>query len=680
MEKIIKKLDINLNSGELLIGLSGLFILSILIIPMPLWALDFLFMSLILFSMLVFFMSSMISQSMDFSSFPSVLLISSVMRLVIIVSATRSILINGSCGKIVESLGSFFLGNNVIIGIVIFTIILTVQYIVITGGTTRISEVTARFTLDAMPGKQMSIDADLNAGLINEEEARIRRKIVEDEADFYGAMDGASKFIRGDTIASIIIIIINLIGGTLMGVIKGVDVYSSFLKYSGISVGMGLIAQISSLLTSVSAGILVSRATSGSNLAYEITEQLFLKVNALWFLAAICGLLFLIPSTPKIILIIIACISAYSAIKKKKIEKRNIEEKEKNKDKKEEEKVNINIFEDDIMELELGYSIVYMISKGKNDLIDKIEKARISLSRELGVLFDPIHVKDNQLITANSYRIKILSSEVAKGIIEPFKLLAINSGSARPIDGRPENIKDPVFMMPSLWILKEEIELFERRGYTVVEPESVIVTHITEVMRKYAHELLTREIVSKMIENTKKKNKAVVDELIPNLLSIGDIHRALANLLRENIPIKNFTTILEAFADAAKTSKDPYFLSETARKYLARIITEKNLNSQNRLDILTFSPGLEQKLISNLKKNDSGFNITLSPNDVHKIIDRIADEAKKLLPQPVVIATSSAIRYPFRKIIEKVLPNISVISYEEINPDVEVKIAGEIYE
>ncbi len=673
------KNNFSLSGGEIAIGLFGLFIVLLLVTPLPSWGLDFLFMSLILFSLLVLFMSGMINQSMEFSSFPSVLLISSVIRLVLIVSATRSILVSGGSGKLVEAVGSFFLGNNSIIGLAVFAIILTVQYIVITGGTTRISEVTARFTLDAMPGKQMSIDADLNSGLIDEQEAKKRRRAVEDEADFYGAMDGASKFIRGDALAAIIIIVINLIGGTVLGVFKGgLDFVQAFEKYSRISVGMGLLAQLSSLLTSISAGILVSRATSGKDLASEMYSQIFIKKEAMFFISAAGLLCAFLPGTPKIVLLSLSIVSLFLAFKLKgKSVTAETEKKEEKKEKKESAKEEL-FYDGDLIEVEIGYGLLSMLSEKENSLIDKVEKARLSVSRELGVPFPLIHLKDSSSLPANSYRINICSSQVAQGRLEPAMVLAINSGSARKVENREENALDPVFGLPSIWINKAERDLFERKGYTVVEASSVLVTHVTEILKKYSAELLTRENVSFMLDNVKKRHKAVIEELTPNLLSIGEIHRGLQQLLKENISLKNLPTILEAFADQARISKDSVSLSEAARKSLYRIITEKNLNSEKVLEIFSLSSELEQKLLSNLKKNEGGYFITIPPSEMNRIAEAIAEKVKEKLPEPAVVTCSSTLRYPLRKIMEKALPGVSFISYEEINPDVKVKIAGQI--
>ncbi|MEW6012079.1 MAG: FHIPEP family type III secretion protein [Elusimicrobiales bacterium] len=674
----IKKIFKGFSVSEAFIAFSIISVVFLLIIPVPLWVLDFLFMALILFSMTVFFISFMITESMEFSAFPSVLLISSLARLVLTVAATKKILIEGSSGKLVESLGGLFLGGNTVIGLVVFAIIITVQYIVITGGTIRISEVSARFTLDAMPGKQMSIDADLNSGIITEEEARKRRRVVEDEADFYGSMDGASKFVRGDAIASIIIILISLIGGMTVALINGSEsVYQAFQKYSKITVGVGLLAQISSLLTSVSAGILVSRATSGSDLASEIFSQIFIKKEILYIISFVSMVVFFIPSSPKIVLLSISVISFYFAFKSKEKPKETKEEKEAvdkrdlNKEETEEE-------DEEEISLELGIGLLGLLGENGNGLYEKIEISRKNLSKEFGFNIPAVRLKNNSLISPNNYSIKIFGWEAGKGNIQPLSLLAINSGLAKKIAGRDENVSDPVFNMPSLWIRKEEKNLFEKNGYTVVSAQSIIITHLGEVLKRYSHELLTRQTVSKMIENLKKKSPSVVDEVIPNLLTVGDIHRALQHLLKENIPIKNFSRIMEAFSDQAKVSKDPVSLGEAARKTLGRVIIEKNSNSEGVLEVYTLSQNLEQKLLTNVKKNEGGFFITLPPSEIARVADSIADYVKKRLPEPAVIACSSAIRYPLKKITEKVLSGVNYISYEEITPDAKVKILGQI--
>jgi len=682
MKFSLKYIISKFSTTELVIAIFAFLFISILVLPVPSWFLDFLFMVLVLFSIVVVYVSASVKQSMDFSSFPSVLLISSFMRLVIIVAATKKILTDGSCGKIVESLGGLFLGDNVIIGLVVFAIILIVQHMVISGGTARISEVSARFTLDAMPGKQMSIDADLNAGLISEEEARKRRQSIEDEADFYGAMDGASKFIRGDTIASIIILVVNLIGGTVLGIVKNdMEIAMAFDKYAKITVGMGLIAQISSLLTSISAGILVSRATSGSDIAYEIGKQIFIKKEFLFFISVFSFIISFIPQTPKFVLYFISILTGYLAVKSLKEKK---DEKMQDDFKLMDDKNKALVLEDPLiyepqsLEVEVGIGLVGIISDGRESIVDKIETARKNVSFEIGVPFEPIHIKDNPLLAPNSYVIKIHGAEITKGNLEPFMLLAINSGTAKRVSNRIENVFDPVFGLPSLWISKEEKDIFEKNGYTVITPQSVLITHITEVIKNNAHLLLTRQMVSNMIDNLKKRTPAVVDELIPNLLSIGEVHRALQNLLREKIPIKNLSLILESFSDQARISKDTVMLSEAARKALSRNIIEKFLNQENELEIFTINPELEQKLVSNLRKNENGYFITITPDEINLIADSIAKVLKERFIENPVIACSSAIRYPLKKLMEKVLPSINFISYEEINPEIKIKIAGQI--
>ncbi|MCX7905411.1 MAG: flagellar biosynthesis protein FlhA [Elusimicrobiales bacterium] len=664
----------NIKFSELLTAFVIIFVVFLLIIPIPNLIIDMLFISIIAFSITVFFISFIISQSMDFSSFPTILLISSFGRLIITVVATKRILMDGSCGKIVESIGNMFLGDNAIIGIVVFAIIITIQYLVIIGGITRISEVSARFTLDAMPGKQMSIDADLNAGLITEEEAKRRRKIIEEEADFYGSMDGASKFVRGDTIASIIVIIIIFIGGTLLGVIKyGLGVYESFEKYATIAIGVGLLTQISSLLTSVAAGILVTRATSGADLATEVASQIFIKKEVLWIAAIVSFFMIFIPSTPKIVLITFSLIMVFVSLyinggKNKEIEEENKESKN-------------QIFEpleEDVILLEIGLGLIGIANEGEENLYTKIENLRKNISKELGFKIPYIVLKESHLISTNSYSIKIFGIELAKGIIQPSSLLAINAGNAKMVEGRKEDSLDPVFMLPSIWIKKDEKFIFEKNGYTVVSPQSIIITHLSEILKKYSYELLTRQTVSEIVDEVKKKYPGTIDDTIPSVLSIGEVHRALQNLLRENIPLKNIRFILEAFCDQSKISKDPISLSEAARKVLARYITEKNLNTEGILEIYTFSPKLEEIISSNVKKTEQGYFISLSPSEITKIADKIAEVAKDRLPEPVVIACSSSIRYAVKKMFEKVLSSVCFMSYDEISSDVKIKVLEQI--
>lgn len=665
----------SIKPSEAITALGIITAVFLLILPIPGFIIDTLFVILIAFSITIFFISFVITQSMDFSSFPTILLISSFARLIITVVATKKILMEGGCGRIVEGLGSVFLGESIIIGLVVFAIIVTVQYIVITGGTTRISEVSARFTLDAMPGKQMSIDADLNAGLITEEEAKRRRKAVEDEADFYGSMDGASKFVRGDAIASIIVMIIVFIGGTILGITKyGLGIYEAFEKYSKIATGMGLITQISSLLTSVAAGILVTRATSGNDLTTEVFSQIIIKKEVFWISSFAVFLMIFIPSTPKLLLLLISGGLFVTSLYVKQKDQRTEEEKEKYDIKNQE----IEPDESDTIYLEIGFGLVGIIGEGDESIYLKVENLRKNISKELGFKIPYIYVKENQFMPLNSYSIKIFGNETAKGTLQPLMLLAINAGNAKMVDNRIEDTQDPVFMLPALWIKKDEKNLFERNGYTVVTPQSVIITHLSEILRKNSWELLTRQSVSEMIDEIKRKYPGTIDDTIPSNLSIGEVHRGLQNLLKENISLKNLRLILEAFCDQAKISKDPVSLSESARKVLSRYITEKNLNHDGTLEIYTFSPRLEEMISSNVKKTDSGYFITLPPSEITKIADRIAEITKNRLPQPVVIVCSSSIRYAVRKVFEKVLNGVSFMSYDEINPDVKIKVLEQI--
>jgi len=667
---------------ELATGGFGIAMLGVLVLPLPSWMLDMLFLALLVAGMLTLFLSAMLSESMEFSAFPSILLLNTVARLAITVAATRSILVNGEAGMLVSAIGDLFLGNNVTVGLAIFLIMVATQFMVVTGGTTRVSEVTARFTLDAMPGKQMAIDADLNAGLITEAEAKTRRKSIEDEADFYGAMDGASKFVRGDAMASIVIVAIDLAGGTVIGMLQGgMPAADAFLKYSQVTVGMGLVTQISSLLTSVTSGILVTRATSGSTLAGEIGGQIFSKPAPLWGVSGILAAGVLVPGSPKIVLMVLSALAGYAASQIKAAADKPdepAEEASKTEARKPEDSLS-GFLQSDLIDVEIGYALIAILHKKEGGFMDKVETIRRNLAKDLGLPVPPIHIKDDVALAPNSYRIKLHEGEVAKGDLRPYELLAINPGSAR--DGlQGEAVTEPVFCMKAVWIKPAQKPEAERLGYTVVDPVSVLVTHLTETLKKYSAEVLTRQQAQLLIEQTRKTSPAVVEELTPGLLSLGEIHRALQNLLRERIPIRSLPLILEAFADQARTSKDVTGLSEAARRSLSRAITAQHQSEGGLLEVHTLSPGWEQKLLASLHKTDSGLAITLPPRDIHALVESIAGTVKTRLPQGTLLVCSAGLRYPLRRLLERSLPSLPILSYDEIWPEAQVKIMGKIDE
>lgn len=676
------KAAMGFKKAELATGGFGVAMLAILLLPVPAWGLDVLFLALIVVGMLTLFLSAMVSESMEFSAFPSILLLGTVARLAITVAATRSILVNGEAGMLVETIGDLFLGNNVTVGLAIFLIMVATQFMVVTGGTTRVSEVTARFTLDAMPGKQMAIDADLNAGLITEPEARARRKAIENEADFFGAMDGASKFVRGDAMASIIIVAINLAGGTIIGMVQGgMPAADAFLKFSQVTVGMGLVTQISSLLTSVTSGILVTRATSGSTLAGEIGSQIFSKPGPLWGVSGILGAAVLVPGSPKIVLMALSGLAAYAAsqIKTAAVEAETAAETGKGKEAKKPEDSLSGFLQADLIDVEIGYALIAIIHKTEGGFMDKVESVRKTLARDLGLPVPPIHIKDDMTLAPNGYRIKLHETEVAKGDLRPYDLMAINPGSAKgAIAG--EAIVEPVFSMQAVWIKPVQKAEAERLGYTVVDPVSVLVTHLTETLKKCSAEVLTRQQTQHLLDQARKTSPAVIEELTPGLLSLGETHRALQNLLRERVPIRSLPLILEAFADQARTSKDISALSEAARRSLSRAITTQHQSDNGMLEVHTLSPAWEQKLLASLHKTDGGIAITLPPRDIHSLVDSIAETVKNRIPQGTVLVCSSGLRYPLRRILERSLPSLPILSYEEIWPEAQVKILGKIDE
>ena len=656
-----------------------------MILPVPPSLLDVLIAINLSFALVIFLNSINIKESLDFSVFPSLLLFTTLLRLALNISTTRQILTGqGENVRIVYTFGNFVIGSNIVVGVIIFFIIIIVQFIVITRGAERVSEVAARFTLDAMPGKQMAVDADLNAGIITEEEARERRKKIQKEADFYGAMDGASKFVKGDAIAAILITFINALGGLIIGVaMRGEDVTEAIQKYLLLSVGDGIAAQIPALLISTATGIVVTKAADESKLSESLIKQLFeFHPRVLYTVGGILAVLALIPTMPKIPLFFLSGsmiamgFKMSSSLKKiEGIEDRQIEQKEVEELRKPENVVNL-LYVDPI-EVEFGYGIIPLADKEQGgDLLERVVMIRRQLALELGIIVPTIRLRDNMALKPYEYRINIKGVEVARAELMSDSLLAINPGFVtEQIEGIPT--KEPAFGLDALWISSSLKERAEMAGYTVVDLPSVIATHLTEIIRRYAHELLTRQDVQKLIDNVKEVNPVVVDELIPKLMTVGEVQKVLANLLKERISIRDMVTILETLADWAPTTKDTDILTEYVRQAMARYITKKYV-SGDVLEAITLSPEVEEKIMNSIQKTEQGSFLNLPPDYLQKLINNLSNILEKLVSvsaQPIVIC-SPIVRLYFRRLIENIFPDVVVLSYNEILPSVQIKTVG----
>lgn len=672
-----------LRHSDVLIALAVITIVIMMIIPLPPVILDIFLALNITLSLIIVLVAIYNVEPLQFSVFPSLLLMTTLFRLALNVSSTRLILLEGYAGEVITAFGNFVVGGNAVVGFIVFVILIIIQFIVITKGAERVAEVAARFTLDAMPGKQMAIDADLNAGLIGDIDARERRRKIQREADFYGAMDGASKFVKGDAIAAIIIIIINIVGGFAIGMIdRNMSITQALQNYTLLTVGEGLVNQIPALLISTATGLVVTRAASDANLGHDIMNQLLTNPRifaicggVLFFLAMVPGL----PGIPFFTLAFVVLGIAYTlnaALKNSAETEVTRQEEKEIEDVRKPENV-LNLLQVDPMELEIGYSLIPLVDAGQGgDLLDRVVMIRRQCALELGLIVPTIRIRDNIQLKPNAYIIKIKGVEITKGELMPDHYLAMNSGNAYEEISGIDTV-EPAFGLPAKWVPDSAREAAELAGYTVVDPVSVLTTHLTEIIKSYAHEILGRQEVQTLIDTVKQNYPAVVEELIPNLASIGDILKVLANLLRERVSIRDMVTILETLADYASLTKDPEILTEYVRHALARQISKQYLVN-NVLTCITVDPQLENTINSSAQRSEQGSYVALEPQMMQTFINNLTSELSKLTNlgyQPLVL-TSPAVRLYFRKLTERVAPNLVVLSYGELEPRIEVQALG----
>lgn len=673
-----------LQVNELSVIIIVVLILVMLLIPLPSWILDFLLTINLLVAFTVLLLTMNVKKSLEFSVFPTLLLLTTLFRLALSVSSTRLILLHAEAGAVIDAFGNVVAGNNTIVGFVMFTILTIIQFMVITKGSERVAEVAARFTLDAMPGKQMSIDADLNAGLINEVQARSRRREIEREADFYGAMDGASKFVKGDAIAGILIIFIDIIGGFIIGATqKGFTIQESLRTYSLLTIGDGLVSQVPALLLSTATGILVTRAASEDNLGSDLTRQLIAYPKIFYFVSGMIAFFGLIPNMPKFSFFTMAAVVAYFAYHLSQVPVTLPEaaaaESESAVDEGQKGPENVSsLLQIDPMELEIGYRLIPLVDPNQGgDLFERVTMIRRQTALELGMVLPPIRIRDNMQLSPTSYLIKIKGVEIAGGEIIPNYYLAMDPGIvAQPVEGIATT--EPAFGLPALWITEAQRDEAEIAGYTVVDPPSVLATHLTEVIKGHAYELLGRQEVQSLINNVKEEYSVVVNELIPNLMSVGEIQKVLVNLLKEGVPIRNLVTILETLADNAPLTKDIEYLTETVRQALARQITKLIQADDGIIRVITVDPGLEQMLMKAQKEAKETGGFSMDPRLIQNIYDRLGELIKEMTGsgyQPVILC-SPGIRLTFRKLTERLASKIMVLSYNEIIAEAEVHSVG----
>lgn len=660
--------------SDIIIGFSVVGIIGVMILPVPPLLLDLMLSFSISISIVILVTSIYIKKPLDFSVFPSILLMTTLFRLALNVSSTRLILLKGSegvdaAGEVIKSFGNFVVGGNYVVGFVIFLILITINFIVITKGAGRIAEVAARFTLDGMPGKQMSIDADLNAGLIDEKEARKRRRLVSEEADFYGAMDGASKFVRGDAIAGIIITLINIVGGFVIGVFqKGMPVSEAAKTYTILTIGDGLVSQIPALLISTAAGIIVSRAGSEVDLGNEITKQVVINPKTLGTAAVIMAVLGIVPGLPHIPFFILAGLTGTIAfVIKKAIQ---VEESKTEEESKPKESVIDSFIDYDPLSLEIGYGLIPLV-EDENLLLAKIKAMRRQLAGELGFVIPSIHIKDNLQLKPHEYSFLIRGIEVGRSEVMMGYKLVIPSGDMEGIDGIPT--KEPAFGLTAYWVREEEADKAIAKGCMVVDIATTIATHITEIIKSHAYEILTRNMLQEILDRVSKTNPKLVEELIPNHITLGGLQRILQNLLKERVPINDMVTILECLLDYAPQVKDVEVLTEYVRQALARYITKTYINQDGVIKVVTLDPNLERELV---KANES--NGVVSPDLINKIIKAIERGITTGIfkgEYPIILC-SSIVRRHVRKITERLLPSLVILSSSEIYDNAKIQVTG----
>jgi flagellar biosynthesis protein FlhA len=661
-------------------------VLAMMVLPVPSWFLDLSLVLSISLALTILVVALYALEPLDFSSFPTILLFATLFRLALNVASTRLILLRGeegtaAAGHVIEAFGQFVVGGNYAVGLIVFVILLVINFMVITKGATRVAEVAARFTLDAMPGKQMAIDADLNAGMINDTEARRRRQRIQREADFHGAMDGASKFVRGDAIAGLIILGINLIGGFFVGVLqKGISAGEAARTYTLLSVGDGLVSQIPALIISTAAGLVVTRTASGVDLGKEVGGQLFLRPQVLLIVAGILALFALIPGFPTLPFLLVASAAGWASTFGGATEEESPEtsgEAGKNEAKKpdgrEEPARSAPL---DLLELEVGYELIPLVDGEKSGLLDRIRALRRQFLTERGFPVPQIHIRDNLRLGGKEYSLLVKGVDAGKGELRPGRLLAMNTMGGVQTPSLPgEETSEPAFGLPALWISPADKERAEMMGYTVVDPETVLITHVSETVKRYAPELLTRQEVQRLLDGIAQEHPKVVEELIPHQLTVGGVQKVLQNLLREEVPIRDLLTILETLADNAPHTKDPDGLTEYVRQALCRTITATYRTPEGTLTLMTLDPQIERIVRESVQEG-----LALDPQTAQRIIAGVQRAVETFSHHgllPVVLA-SPGVRRHVRQLVSRYLPQIAVLSHNEIADGVKIHSLGAI--
>ena len=661
----------------------------VILVPLPTPLMDLLLAANITVAVIVLLTTIYVRSPLDFNIFPSLLLATTLGRLVLNVATTRLILTqaetntDAAAGGVIQAFGDFVAGDRIVVGLIIFVIIVVIQFVVITKGATRISEVAARFALDGMPGRQMAVDADLNAGTIDEKEAQRRREEITRQADFYGAMDGASKFVRGDAIAGIVITVINVIGGFAIGLQGGMSLAEAAEIFTKLTIGDGLVSQVPAFLISLAAGLLVTRSTKRTNLPTEFLSQLFARPQALLVSG---GFLFILVFTnlPTLPLLSLAggCVGLAIVLnrqhKQREAEAFEAEQKSQDENKPKKEERIEDYLTIDPMELELGVGLIRLADPNRGgDLLPRITSVRQQVASEIGIVLPKIRIRDNMRLGENDYRLKIMNNVVADGLVLPERLLAMDGGTAQ---GRllGIDVKDPAFDQPAVWIEHQQRDQGEMQGYTMVEPAAVLATHLQEVVRRHAEDILTRDATRHLMDELKKSSPAVVDELIPGVMKLGEVQNVLQMLLREEVSIRQLSLILETLGDYASRTSDPIWLTEYVRNRLSRTICTRYRDEENRLHVITLDPALEDRISAGIEHNERGLFVRLAPNLVQEICDRISAETVTLSRQGLtpVVLVSPQIRPGLKQMTAAMLPRLVVMSYNEVTRDTQIESHG----
>jgi flagellar biosynthesis protein FlhA len=674
------KLASLLEHSDVLLAFGLAMIVGMLIVPIPEGFLDVLIVMNVSFGVMMLLAAMYLTEPLQFSAFPSLLLVATLFRLALNVSASRLILLQAHAGSMIDSFGNFVVGGNYVVGVVIFLILIIIQFVVITNGAGRVAEVAARFTLDAMPGKQMSIDADLNAGNIDEATARARRRAIEQEADFYGAMDGASKFVKGDAIAGVIIIVVNILGGLTIGVFQlGIPITQALGTYTLLTVGDGLVSQIPALLISTATGLIVTRASSEAGLGRDIARQMFANPRALFTVAVILTTLALVPGLPKPPLLAIAAGAAgigYAVRRNAQEQRLAALQPAPQQDGGSEPENVLTLLNIDPIEVEIGYGLISLTDAEQGGtLLGRVTLIRRQMALALGIILPTLRIRDNAQLQPNQYVIKLRGSQVATGEVRPTRLMAMSGGTVK---GEIEGItaREPAFGLPALWIAKQDQEQAETLGYTVVDPTSVIITHLSEVIRTNASSILSRQDVRTLVDHVKEEHPALVSELVPDVLSLGDVQRVMQALLREQISVRDLVTILEVLADQGRTTRDVDVLAEHARLALARQIASQYVNDDRKLTAIALAPELQQELIRDIVQSERGTYLQVDPVASQRLVQHIREAMERVAAtgvQPVLVC-ADRIRLPLRRLTEVSLPTLVVLGYREVGSNFEVVI------